>query len=40
MFRFGVLPNQSSFTSALNSCCELEDLEKGKEINGCYYWPY
>lgn len=34
MFRFGVLPNQSSFTSALNSCCELEDLEKGKEING------
>ncbi|GJX81368.1 pentatricopeptide repeat-containing protein [Tanacetum coccineum] len=34
MFRFSVLPNQSSFTSALNSCCELEALDKGKEING------
>ncbi|PWA99461.1 pentatricopeptide repeat (PPR) superfamily protein [Artemisia annua] len=34
MFRSGVLPNQSSFTSALNSCCELEALDKGKEING------
>ncbi|KAI3710063.1 hypothetical protein L2E82_39836 [Cichorium intybus] len=34
MFRSNVLPNQSSFTSALNSCCEMEDLDKGKEING------
>ncbi|XP_071700842.1 pentatricopeptide repeat-containing protein At5g46460, mitochondrial [Rutidosis leptorrhynchoides] len=34
MFRIGVLPNQSSFTSVLNSCCELEDLDTGKAING------
>ncbi|KAI3495422.1 hypothetical protein L1887_37762 [Cichorium endivia] len=34
MFRSNILPNQSSFTSALNSCCEREDLDKGKEING------
>ncbi|MFS7931487.1 putative tetratricopeptide-like helical domain superfamily, DYW domain-containing protein [Helianthus anomalus] len=34
MFRSNVLPNQSSFTSALNSCCELEALDRGKEING------
>lgn len=34
MFRFGVLPNQSSFTSALNSCCEVEASDRGKEING------
>ncbi|XP_061362589.1 pentatricopeptide repeat-containing protein At5g46460, mitochondrial [Gastrolobium bilobum] len=32
MMRIGVLPNESSFTSALNSCCGLEDLEKGKVI--------
>ncbi|KAI7738557.1 hypothetical protein M8C21_015835 [Ambrosia artemisiifolia] len=34
MLRSNVLPNQSSFTSALNSCCELEALDRGKEING------
>ncbi|KAK1420374.1 hypothetical protein QVD17_21915 [Tagetes erecta] len=34
MFKANVLPNQSSFTSALNSCCELEALDRGKEING------
>ncbi|KAL8236065.1 hypothetical protein R6Q59_017146 [Mikania micrantha] len=34
MFKSNVLPNQSSFTSALNSCCELEALDRGKEING------
>ncbi|XP_048447276.1 pentatricopeptide repeat-containing protein At5g46460, mitochondrial-like [Pyrus x bretschneideri] len=31
MMNSGVLPNQSSFTSALNSCCGLEDLDQGKE---------
>lgn len=34
MFRNGVLPNQSSFTSALNSCCEMEVVDQGKEIHG------
>ncbi|KAL4563439.1 hypothetical protein LXL04_027481 [Taraxacum kok-saghyz] len=34
MLRSKILPNQSSFTSALNSSYELEDLEKGKEIHG------
>ncbi|XP_062016651.1 pentatricopeptide repeat-containing protein At5g46460, mitochondrial [Rosa rugosa] len=29
----GVIPNQSSFTSALNSCFGLEDLHRGKEIH-------
>ncbi|KAI4299712.1 hypothetical protein L6164_033143 [Bauhinia variegata] len=33
MMRMSVFPNQSSFTSALNSCCGLEDLERGKEIH-------
>lgn len=33
MMKLGVLPNQSSFTSALNSCCGLEDLDRGKEIH-------
>lgn len=33
MMRFGVLPNESSFTSALNSCCGLEDLEKGRVVH-------
>ncbi|KAM1688986.1 hypothetical protein PS1_036820 [Malus domestica] len=32
MLKSGVLPNQSSFTSALNSCCGLADLDRGKEI--------
>ncbi|TYH01953.1 hypothetical protein ES288_A09G101200v1 [Gossypium darwinii] len=33
MIRMAVLPNQSSFTSALNSCSGLEALDKGKEIH-------
>ena len=33
MMREGVLPNQSSFTSALNSCCGLEALDWGREIH-------
>ncbi|KAL7212638.1 hypothetical protein ACSBR2_015341 [Camellia fascicularis] len=33
MIKLGILPNQSSFTSALNSCCELEALDRGKEIH-------
>ncbi|KAF3450532.1 hypothetical protein FNV43_RR06617 [Rhamnella rubrinervis] len=33
MIRVGVLPNQSSFTSALNACCRLEALDRGKEIH-------
>nr|KYP76846.1 hypothetical protein KK1_021107 [Cajanus cajan] len=33
MMRTGVVPNESSFTSALNSCCGLEDLERGKVIH-------
>lgn len=34
MIRFGVVPNESSFTSALNSCVGLGDLEKGRVIHG------
>ncbi|XP_057949100.1 pentatricopeptide repeat-containing protein At5g46460, mitochondrial [Malania oleifera] len=33
MMRMDVLPNQSSFTSALNSCCALEAFDKGREIH-------
>ncbi|KAK7247248.1 hypothetical protein RIF29_42127 [Crotalaria pallida] len=33
MMRMNTVPNESSFTSALNSCCGLEDLEKGKVIH-------
>ncbi|XP_014506668.1 pentatricopeptide repeat-containing protein At5g46460, mitochondrial [Vigna radiata var. radiata] len=33
MMRIGVIPNESSFTSALNSCCGLEDLERGQVIH-------
>ncbi|KAK9268210.1 hypothetical protein L1049_010653 [Liquidambar formosana] len=33
MIKMGVYPNQSSFTSALNSCCELEALDRGKVIH-------
>ncbi|XP_019444285.1 PREDICTED: pentatricopeptide repeat-containing protein At5g46460, mitochondrial [Lupinus angustifolius] len=33
MVRMNVFPNESSFTSALNSCCGLEDLERGKGIH-------
>ncbi|XP_022879641.1 pentatricopeptide repeat-containing protein At5g46460, mitochondrial [Olea europaea var. sylvestris] len=34
MIRVGVIPNQSSFTSALNSCCEMKAVAWGKEIHG------
>lgn len=33
MITEGVLPNQSSFTSALNACCGLEALDRGREIH-------
>ena len=33
MMKVGVLPNQSSFTSALNSCCGLEALDWGTEVH-------
>ncbi|KAE8731014.1 Pentatricopeptide repeat-containing protein [Hibiscus syriacus] len=33
MIQMAVLPNQSSFTSALNSCSGLEALDKGKAIH-------
>jgi pentatricopeptide repeat protein len=33
MIKMGVLPNQSSFTSALNSCSGLEALDIGKEVH-------
>ncbi|GMH26839.1 hypothetical protein Nepgr_028682 [Nepenthes gracilis] len=33
MMKRGILPNQSSFTSALNSCCELEAIDRGKVIH-------
>ncbi|KAM7530524.1 hypothetical protein LguiB_033934 [Lonicera macranthoides] len=33
MLKMGVLPNQSSFSSALNSCCCLEALEQGKAVH-------
>ncbi|KAI5670757.1 hypothetical protein M9H77_11121 [Catharanthus roseus] len=34
MVRNGIPPNQSSFTSALNSCCEMEIIDQGKGIHG------
>ncbi|KAL3833584.1 hypothetical protein ACJIZ3_008320 [Penstemon smallii] len=34
MIRLGVLPNQSSFTSSLNSTCEMEAVDWGKGIHG------
>ncbi|KAL3520100.1 hypothetical protein ACH5RR_018249 [Cinchona calisaya] len=34
MFRNGVLPNRSSFTSALNSSSEMASVDQGKEIHG------
>ncbi|XP_073133776.1 pentatricopeptide repeat-containing protein At5g46460, mitochondrial [Henckelia pumila] len=34
MIRFGVSPNQTSFTSALNSSCEVESVDWGKIIHG------
>lgn len=33
MIKMGVFPNQSTFTSAFNSCRGLEGLDKGKEIH-------
>ncbi|RYQ88764.1 hypothetical protein Ahy_B09g095765 isoform B [Arachis hypogaea] len=33
MMKMNVVPNESSFTSALNSCCGLEDVERGKEFH-------
>ncbi|KAJ8761338.1 hypothetical protein K2173_001394 [Erythroxylum novogranatense] len=33
MIKVNVLPNQATFISALNSCCELEALDKGREIH-------
>ncbi|XP_059669287.1 pentatricopeptide repeat-containing protein At5g46460, mitochondrial [Cornus florida] len=33
MIKIGILPNQSSFTSALNSSCELDTLDRGKVIH-------
>ncbi|XP_020100847.1 pentatricopeptide repeat-containing protein At5g46460, mitochondrial isoform X2 [Ananas comosus] len=35
MVEFGIRPNQSTFTSALNSCCGLEALDRGKKIHMC-----
>ncbi|XP_078438330.1 pentatricopeptide repeat-containing protein At5g46460, mitochondrial-like [Wolffia australiana] len=34
MIMAGVSPNQSTLTSALNSCCRFEGLEEGKAIHG------
>ncbi|KAG9140567.1 hypothetical protein Leryth_016062 [Lithospermum erythrorhizon] len=34
MVRTGIIPNQSTFTSALNSCCEIEAADMGKIIHG------
>ncbi|XP_042482361.1 pentatricopeptide repeat-containing protein At5g46460, mitochondrial [Macadamia integrifolia] len=34
MIKVGILPNQSTFSSALNSCSGLEALDSGKEIHG------
>ncbi|XP_073048201.1 pentatricopeptide repeat-containing protein At5g46460, mitochondrial [Primulina eburnea] len=34
MIRLGVSPNQTSFTSALNSSCEVESVDWGKIIHG------
>ncbi|PIN04821.1 hypothetical protein CDL12_22643 [Handroanthus impetiginosus] len=33
MIRLGIVPNQSSFTSALNSSCEMEAVDWGKGIH-------
>ncbi|KAK2993906.1 hypothetical protein RJ640_012780 [Escallonia rubra] len=33
MLKMGVLPNQSSFTSAFNSCCAEEAIDQGKAIH-------
>ncbi|XP_011658273.1 pentatricopeptide repeat-containing protein At5g46460, mitochondrial isoform X1 [Cucumis sativus] len=33
MMRMSVLPNQSSLTSALNSCCGLEAVDRGREVH-------
>ncbi|KAK8965466.1 Pentatricopeptide repeat-containing protein [Platanthera guangdongensis] len=33
MLHSGIVPNQSTFSSALNSCCALEDLDRGKRIH-------
>ncbi|KAK3431004.1 hypothetical protein EUGRSUZ_E02242 [Eucalyptus grandis] len=33
IMRISVLPNQSSFVSALNSCCSLEPLDRGKVVH-------
>ncbi|KAK0579435.1 hypothetical protein LWI29_026362 [Acer saccharum] len=33
MINMGIFPNQSTFTSVLNSCCGLEDVDQGKEIH-------
>ncbi|KAF6154348.1 hypothetical protein GIB67_026804 [Kingdonia uniflora] len=33
MMKEGIVPNQSTFVSALNSCCGLEALDRGKEIH-------
>ncbi|XP_010559273.1 PREDICTED: pentatricopeptide repeat-containing protein At5g46460, mitochondrial [Tarenaya hassleriana] len=34
MLKADILPNQSTFTSTLNSCTALEALDRGKEIHG------
>ncbi|KAL0910234.1 hypothetical protein M5K25_021194 [Dendrobium thyrsiflorum] len=33
MVRSGIMPNQSTFSSSLNSCCGLEALDRGKGIH-------
>lgn len=33
MIRLGIVPNQSSFTSALNSSCEMEAIASGRGIH-------
>ncbi|KAG7026492.1 Pentatricopeptide repeat-containing protein, mitochondrial, partial [Cucurbita argyrosperma subsp. argyrosperma] len=37
MMRMCVLPNQSSLTSALNSCCGLEAVDRGREVHSVAY---
>lgn len=37
MMRMCVLPNQSSLTSALNSCCGLEAVDRGREVHTVAY---
>ncbi|XP_074269724.1 pentatricopeptide repeat-containing protein At5g46460, mitochondrial [Silene latifolia] len=34
MTKLGISPNESSFTSALNSCCAMVSLDKGRVIHG------